>query len=826
MAAGTGNPRKLTAADLQPGSLLEGIEFETTRDIEPARRQLGGERAMSALRLGIDMRQPGYNVFVAGLEGTDRQEQLRHLIAREAEGMPPPSDIVYVNNFDDPDRPLALMLPTGDGRRLRREMDELVANLRRQIPEALKKESFEKEREQITSAADARLKELFKVFQESAREKGIFFRMSPEGQMVFIPLKDDGEPVANQEEYDGMPEERRKMLEKNREEVQREAREFAKEQQAISKKVREEVEGAVRKFVAELIAPLVDEIAEKFDRREVKAYLEKVRQSVIENIEDFRQEEEQSHPPLPFMLPQVPPTEKFLPYQVNVLVDNGGREGAPVIVQDSPTYQNLFGSVERVVDQTGKLVTNFTRIKAGDLHRANGGFLVFDLDDALTEIFVWKALKRFLKCGRLEIESQNPFAFFSVSGLAPEPIGVNTGLVVTGSRYAYSLLTALDPDFRGTFKMLADFSPEEKRGREAEMAYVERVAHLAAEEGLRHFSRDGVAELLRHGIRNSSDRRKISARLEQLDDLAREANLVAAENGREVAGADEVREALERRDFRANWMEERGRELINDGTLILELEGTRVGQVNGLTVMFFGGYVFGRPARLTASVSMGSAGIVNIEREAKLSGKIHDKGVLIIGGWMRNLFGRDKPLSFTASLAFEQSYAGIDGDSATAAEVFALLSRIANVPLRQDLAVTGSMNQQGEIQAIGGINEKIEGFFRTCRDGGLTGTQGVVMPAANVESLSLHPEVVAAVDRGEFHIYPIARIEEGIELFTGMSAGSPGEEGTVLDDVDKALYDMAKALKDFGRNDKNGNGSDKAENEENGGEEPGPGKEK
>lgn len=817
MAAAEGKPARLAPGDLLPGGLLEGIAFETTKDVEPALSQLGGDRAMSALRLGIDMDRPGYNIFVAGLEGTGRQEQVRALVTREVDGKPPPPDIVYVNNFQDPDRPQALMLPPGEGRRLRRDMEELVANLRRQIPEALKKESFEKEREQITSASDGQLKELFTTFQASAKEKGIFFRMSPDGQMVFIPLKEDGEPVANQGEYDAMPEERRKLLEKNRAEVERSAREFAKQQQAISKKVRQEVEGAVRKFISELIAPIIGEIEDKYDHEGVKSYLGQVRDSVIENIDDFRQDEE-ARPPMPFPMPQASAKEKFILYRVNVLVDNSGCQGAPVVVQDSPTYQNLFGSIERVVDQTGKLVTNFTRIKAGDLHRANGGYLVFDLDDALTEVLVWKALKRFLKCGRLEIESQNPFAFFSVSGLAPEPIAVNTRLIVTGSRYAYSVLNSLDPDFRSTFKVLADFTPVENRRSESEMVYLQRVAQVVKEENLKHFDRQGVAELLSYGIRSSGDRRKVSARLEQLDDLVREANLVAVERDVDVAGAEDVREALERRTFRANWVEERGRELIEDGTLLLDLEGSTVGQVNGLTVMLFGGYSFGRPARLTASVSMGNAGIVNIEREAKLSGKIHDKGVLIIGGWMRNLFGRDKPLSFTASLAFEQSYAGIEGDSATAAEVFALLSRIGDIPLRQDLAVTGSMNQQGEIQAIGGINEKIEGFFRACRDRGLTGTQGVVMPAANVSNLSLHPEVVEAVAKEQFHIYPIAKIEEGIELFTGMSSGSPGEDATVLGIVDKALYDMAKSLKEFGRGDRENdrNGTEESEADENG----------
>jgi lon-related putative ATP-dependent protease len=795
----------LRADELSPVIDLAGIDFRTTEEIEGAPSQLGEERAMSALRLGMRLRTEGYNVFVSGMDGPGSEEQLKDLILGEAKEFPTPPDIVCLHNFDDPDRPLSLKLRAGDGRRLRKDMEGLVANLRRQIPEALKKESFEKEKEQITSTYDRQLKELFTKFQETAREKGVLARMMPDGQMVFAPLKEDGEPVASQEEYEQLPEERKKKLSANREKVQREARELAKQQQEISKKVREEVEETVRKFAADQVEPLVEAIASSYESEEVAAYLKKVGEAILENLDDFKQEEEKPSI-LPFAIPAVSQEEMFLPYRVNLLVDNAGREGAPVVVQDSPTYQNLFGSIERIVDQTGKLVTNFTRIKAGDLLRASGGFLIFDLDDALTELFVWKLLKRVLKNGRVEIESQNPFAFISVSGLNPEPIAIDTRLVVTGSRYAYSVLSSLDPDFKGIFKVMADFAPEEDRGEETEKAYVQRVAGLVAKEGLKHFTRDGVTELLRFGVRRAGDQKKLTARLHEMEDLAREANLAAVEKGTDLVDEVSVREAVERRIFRANWIEERGRELFEDGVLLLRVDGREVGQINALTVIFLGGYAFGRPARLTASVSMGSAGIVNIEREAKLSGSIHDKGVLIITGFLRNRFGRNKPLSFSASLCFEQSYSGVEGDSASAAELYALLSQIAGIPLRQDLAVTGSVNQQGEIQAIGGVNEKIEGFYRTCLRVGLTGTQGVLIPASNVKHLVLHPEVIAAVQDGKFSIYPVTTVEEGMELLTGMKAGAPGEEGTVMDAVDKALHTMATSLKEFGSSNKNSKG--------------------
>ncbi len=487
-----------------------------------------------------------------------------------------------------------------------------------------------------------------------------------------------------------------------------------------------------------------------------------------------------------------------MPYQVNLFVDNAGAAGAPVVVEDVPTYRNLFGAIERMIDQTGKLVTNFTRIKAGSIVRAAGGFLIFNLDDALTEPLVWKPLKRVLKSGRMEIESYNPFGFLSVSGMTPEPVAVDTRVLVTGSRWAFAVLSAYDPDFAEIFKVLADFVPEEPRTETAERAYALRVARTVHAEGLRHFTRGAVVEVVRQGVREAGDRDRLSARLDDVDDLVREASLVAEEGGFAVVDENAVREALARRSYRADWYEERGRDLVGEGTVLIDVSGSVVGQVNGLSLLVYGTRAFGRPSRLTASVALGSAGIINIEREVKLSGSTHDKGVLIIAGYLRNRFGRDKPLSFSASLCFEQSYGGVEGDSASSAELYALLSAIGGLPLRQDLAVTGSVNQRGEIQAIGGVNEKIEGFFRTCRRLGLTGTQGVVIPAANVRSLALHPEVIEAVREGRFAVHAVRTVEEGLTLLTGLPAGSPGEPGTVLGIVDAALLDMARKLKDFG----------------------------
>jgi predicted ATP-dependent protease len=796
MSDPTPAPQTLAPEQLTPLIDPGGLGFETTAELVGEPGQLGGERALAALRLGVRLRTPGYNVFLAGLEGPGREERVRDLVLREAAHLPSPPDILYVHNFDDPDRPLVLTVPAGDGRRLRQEMDDLVSQLQRRIPEALKKESFEREKEQITAAYDRQVKELFHGFQEKAREKGVLVRTSGEGQMVFVPLKADGEPIEGPEEFEALPEERKKLFADNREEIQRLAREFVKAQQEIARKVRDDVEAAVSRFAAELVEPLVSAIAAAHPQEAVRRHLEKVRVSILANLDDFQEEAHQPALPFPFALPS--PRDRFVPYKVNLLVDRAGAAGAPVVVEMVPTYQNLFGAVERVIDQTGKLVTNFTRIKAGSILRAAGGFLIFNLDDALTEPLVWKPLKRVLKSGRLDIENYNPFGFLSVSGMTPEPVAVDTRLLVTGSRWAFSLLSAYDPDFSEVFKVLADFVPEEPRSGAAERAYALRVAHTVNAEGLRHFTRGAVAEVLRRGVREAGDRDRLSAHLGEVDDLVREASLVAEEGGAGLVDEAAVREALARRDYRADWYEERGRDLMGEGTVLIDVAGRAVGQVNGLSVLVYGTRAFGRPSRLSASVALGSAGIINIEREVKLSGSSHDKGVLIIAGYLRSRFGRDKPLSFSAGLCFEQSYGGVDGDSASSAELYALLSAIGGLPLRQDLAVTGSVNQRGEIQAIGGVNEKIEGFFRTCRRLGLTGSQGVLIPAANVRNLALHPEVIEAVRDGRFAVHAVRTVEEGLALLTGLPAGAPGEPGTALGIVDAALLDMARRLKDFG----------------------------
>ncbi|MDW7709716.1 MAG: ATP-binding protein [Deferrisomatales bacterium] len=788
-------PRELGPADLGPVIDTAAFPFETTADVEPLGNPLGQERALRSIRLGVRMRAPGYNVYVAGLTGNRKEAMLRQFVAEASPELPPPSDWIYLFNFRDPDRPRAVRLEAGQACELRREMDRLVETLKRKIPEAFRQETFENEKEALSRKYDAQSKALKEQFEASAQEKSLHVHSPGQGQLMFIPMI-DGKPIEEPAQFEALADEEKRRLGENQESLGREAREMFKKQKALMEEMGREVEQIVKVYAGRIVDPLLEDIGKRYENPRVAEYLAALRDHTLENLEKFKEGGEQ--PSLPFPMPflRAGDGDRFLEYRVNVLVDNSDDGKPPLLVEESPTYRNLFGAIEKVVDETGKLVTNFTRIKSGALMRASGGYLIFNLEDAITEPFVWKSLKRVLRSGLVEIESYQPLSFLQVAGLLPEPVPVNTRLVVYGSRLLFHVLRYWDPDFAEYFKVVADFDYETDRDGDGVLAYAQRIAHLASAEGLPPFDREAVAEVVRFGSRQVEHKEKLVALLEQLDDLVREAAFFAWEDGADRVRAEHVRRALDDRQFRWNRVEEKVRQLIREGTLLVDVEGAKVGQVNGLAVLSMGEYAFGRPSRVTASLGLGSSGILNIEREARLSGATHDKGVLILSGYLRNTFGRSRPLSFSASLAFEQSYSGIDGDSASSTELYALLSRLGEIPLRQDIAVTGSVNQMGEIQAIGGVNEKVEGFFRVCRAVGLNGRQGVLIPEANVRHLVLHPEVVEAVGRGEFHLYPVARVEQGMEVLTGMPAGAPGEEGTVMGLVDAALARLDESLRE------------------------------
>jgi predicted ATP-dependent protease len=781
--------REVKPEDLVFASKLNG-SFRSTQELTGANEFVGQERALAALELGFGIGGNGYNIFVSGLTGAAKLETLRRWVAERAAFSTTPGDSVYVHNFEQPDAPRAISLKPGEGKRLRQRMQDLVRTLREELPKAFRQEAFDKEKAALTEKYNSRAQELNAQFSALARERGFQLQTSSRGHLYFIPIV-DGKPVQRPQDFAALPESEQREIERRQQELAVEMERIARKQQELMREMEKDIRQIEQRFCENLLVPILQRIEREFGNEEVVLYLAEVKKHILNTLEDFKEAG-----PAPFALPFLPaPRERdpYLEYEVNVVVDNAETKGAPIMVESAPTYLNLFGTIERVVDRFGRVVTNFTRIKSGSLLRAHGGYLIFSLDDAITEPAVWKVLKRTLRSGRIEMETYEPFALFSASGLKPEPVKIDTKLIVVGSSFLYHLLHAWDDEFHEIFKVHADFNPVMRGDDEHQFAYAQWVGNLCNDEGLPHFDRSGVERLIEFGARQAGDREKVLASYAAIADLVREAAFWARKEDRQLVSKRHVDKALESRVFRSNRLEEEIRDLITNGTILVDITGSKTGQVNGLSFLEIGGYAFGRPSRVTASVGMGQAGIINIERESHLSGSIHDKGVLILAGYLRNRFGQDHPLALSASLCFEQSYSGVEGDSASSTELYALLSRLANVPLRQDIAVTGSVNQWGEIQAIGGVNEKIEGFYDICRVLGLTGSQGVIIPQSNVRHLVLRRDVIDAVAAGRFHIYTVRTIDEGLEILTA----GPASVESINEAVARRLKELAIGLKQF-----------------------------
>ncbi|HEY7322033.1 MAG TPA: AAA family ATPase [Candidatus Binatia bacterium] len=787
------SPRELSAEELRFSTKIVR-KFSSTRELTGAKDFFGQERALAALELGLGVSGSGYNIFVSGLAGAEKLETLRDWLAQHAAKASTPGDWVYVHNFKRPDAPRAIYLQPGQGNRLRQIMQDLVKTLKEELPKAFRQEAFDKEKSLLTEKYNTRTQELNAQFAALAQEQGFQIQVGSRGHLYFIPIV-NGKPLQRPQDFANLSDEERREVERRQQELSVEMERLTRKQQEIMREMEEDIRAVERRFCENLLIPILTRIEAELENDEVVEYLAEVKEHVLTNLDDFK---DTSMPMMSFPFAP-PPRERdpFLEYEVNVVVDNAKTAGAPVIVESAPTYLNMFGTIERVVDRFGRVVTNFTRIKSGSFLRAHGGYLIFSLEDAITEPAVWKVLKRTLRSKRIEMETYEPFAMFSASGLRPEPVKVDTKVIVLGSSFLYYLLYTWDEEFHEIFKLRADFNPVMQRDENHQLAYAQWVGNLCNEEGLPHFDRSGIERLIEFGARQAGDRDKVLASYAEIADLVREAAFWARKEDRQLVSARQVEKALENRIFRSNRVEEDIRDLISKGTILVDIDGAKVGQVNGLSVMEIGGYAFGRPSRVTASVGMGQAGIINIERESHLSGSIHDKGVLILAGYLRNRFGQNQPLALSASLCFEQSYGGVEGDSASSTELYALLSRLANIPLRQDIAITGSVNQWGEVQAIGGVNEKIEGFFDVCRAIGLTGKHGVLIPAANVRHLVLRSDVIEAVANGKFHIYPVRTIDEGLAILTGATAvGRLGSE-SINEMVSKRLKELALGLKEF-----------------------------
>jgi len=788
-------PAELEVSELRGQMPLDAVSLERAASSEADLELFGQSRALDAVRLAIGIDAAGYNVFVSGLRSRHERESVLRLLKEKAATMPTPGDWVYVNNFRNPESPVAIYLQPGQGVELRARMTELISFVLEQLPKAFRREDFDQERVTLRDKYNKRAQELFGNLEARARERGFAIQSTPTGQVIFIPLvngKMPESPEALGKAMAAKTEAEREQLAKVQGELQDELGTLMLRQQEMMRELIDDIRAIERAFAARLITPSIEELKHRFNNPAVDAYLNEVAQHMLSNLDRFREAPPEQGP----RFPGIEEGARWFDYQVNVMVDNSATRGAPVVLEDAPTYRNLFGTIERWIDPLGRMGTNFTRIIGGSFLKSHGGFLVFDLEDAVVEPGVWKTLKRSLKSGRMTLETFEPLPFFSMSGLKPEPIEIHNKVVVLGGAYLYNLLYFYETDFADLFKVKAEMRPSVAADGAAAAHYAARVGTLARRENLPPFEAGALAKIVEFGMRMAGDRSRVLAMLEPIDDLARESAYFARDElAKQVTGAH-VERALGERMLRLNFIEEEIRRLIGEGTLIVHISGTSVGQINGLAVLDVGGYSFGRPARVTATVALGQAGVINIEREARMSGSTYDKGMMILSGFIRARFGQQHPIAMTASICFEQSYSGIDGDSASSTELYALLSALSGVPLRQDLAVTGSVDQYGVVQAIGGVNEKVEGFYRVCKAIGLTGTQGVLVPRSNVANLMLDPETTGAIERGEFHIYPIDTIDRGIETLTGVRAGTIDEPGTLNHLVDQKLKRMADILRE------------------------------
>jgi lon-related putative ATP-dependent protease len=749
----------------------------STTDIPSLEGTIGQPRALDAIAFGLEMRASGYHLFVAGPSGSGRESTVHDFLQRFAPGRPVPSDWVYVYNFAQPDQPKAIRLPAGRGHKLAADMDGLIDAASRDIPRAFESEDYARRRRETLAELSSRSDVLFDQLQTQARDQGFAIQMTSSG-IVTLPLSEG--KLLSAEEFQQLPQERQQDLKQHSAALQERVNDTLRQMRQVQKEAAERVRQLDRDVALFTVGPHLDELRETYaGLPEVLAYLDQVQHDLPEHLDDFRRSDSEgdSKQSLDNLVPGRQREEHLARYRVNVFVDNNAAPGAPVVVERNPTYYNLVGRIDYRTT-FGAMVTDFRQIKPGALQRANGGFLVLDVQNVLAAPFSWDALKRALIAGEVRIENLGEqYTTLPTEHLRPEPIPLDVKVVLLGSPAVYSQLYRLDPDFPELFKVKADFAPDMNWDDDHQQRYLAFISQRVREEGLRHFDSTALARVIEEGARLREDQRKLSSRLRDIADIVSEANYWAGKAGHDLVQGTDVEQAIARRKYRSNLVEERLQEMIGQGTLLIETAGTYEGQVNGVSVLDLGGYAFGMPARITARVSPGRGSVLSVEREIQLSGPIHSKGVLILSGYLAGQYAQQWPLSIAATITFEQSYDEVEGDSASSTELYALLSALSGLPLRQGIAVTGSVNQHGEVQAVGGVTSKIEGFFAVCKAKGLSGEQGILIPAANVPNLMLEEEVIEAVRARQFHIWAVRTIDEGIELLTGHPAGERGSDG-------------------------------------------------
>jgi len=805
--------KELSPSQLYRKCQVSQFSFETTAEVEAIKdisRGVGQPRAVKALKFGVGIRQEGYNIYALGPGGMGKHTFVREYLYRQLENAPAPSDYCYVNNFENPGKPSLLYMPKGRGNVLAQDMERLLQEVPNALKGAFESEDYQNRMQAMQQEFKEYQQSVFDDLQKKAKEKNLTLIKTPTG-MAFAPLRD--EEIMPPDEFQKLPEDERKAIEKDMEEMQNESQRMFQKFPAWQRDIRKKINDLNREVVLYALGHLIDEIRDKQkDIPEVGKYLDAVQKDIIDNariiLESDRQQEE-GHKQVgsAFLgggsgMEAGGSTQIMRRYKVNVLVDNSQTQGAPVIYDDNPTYANLVGRVEHQ-PMMGALITDFTLIKQGSLHRANGGALILDAHKVLLQPGAWEGLKRALISQQIKIETlAEMFSLISTISLEPEPVPLDVKVVLVGSPLLYYLLKEYDPEFAKLFKVAAEFDIRMDWNDQNQELFARFMAGVIENEGLRPFHRSGVARILEYSSRWVHDQKKLSTHVQSLADLMREADYQAGENDHGVVTDEDVQKAIDAAIYRSDLMRERSRENIVRGTMLIDTEGQQVGQINGLVVISLGDFMFGRPNRITARIRLGKGEVIDIEREAKLSGPIHSKGVLILSGFLGSRYAYDTPLSLSASLVLEQSYGGVEGDSASSAELYCLLSAISGIPLKQSLAVTGSVNQHGQVQAIGGVNEKIEGFFDICREKGLNSEQGVLIPESNVEHLMLRRDVVQAVESGQFHIYPVQTIDQGMEILTGLSAGEPDESGsyppgTINYEVQKRLHELSEKRRMF-----------------------------
>ncbi len=740
---------------------------ETTEGLVPLREIIGQERAVRALKFGIGIRERGFNIYVAGYPGTGRTTAVKNFVGDIARNEPAPPDWCYVNNFSNQYEPKAIKLPSGKGKEFRDDVKNLIENIRTALPKAFESDDYTTKREATIRVLENQRKELIDQLNAKAQEAGFVIQSTPVGLLLIPVIK--GKPLS-EEELITLPQKSKDAIQEKRERLELELRSTMRQFFDMEQKIQEEIKKLNRDVALYAIGHLVDDLMEKYkDTPEVTAYLKDVQNDILDNLTPFvkRGEPQQQ---LPFPVPWMK-EEPFKKYEVNVIVDNSNVKGAPVVTESNPTHQNLFGRTEKEA-QFGALITDFTMIRGGSLHKANNGYLIIPVEELLRNPFSYDGLKRALKNGSILIEElEERYGFISTKSLKPQPIPLNVKVILIGDPYLYQQLFVLDMEFTEHFKVKAEFDTTMARTEENVQQYAAFVCTLCQKENLKHLDGSGLAKLVEHSSRLAEDQQKLSTRFAEVADIIREANFYATEEKSNLVTGDHVKKAIEEKIYRSKLIQEKIQEMIQRGIILIDTDAEKVGQVNGLSVMGLGDFAFGSPSRVTASTGLGREGVVDIEREAKMGGPIHTKGVLILSGYLNEKYAQDKPLSLSARLVFEQNYGGVEGDSASSTELYAILSALSGLPIKQNLAVTGSVNQKGEVQAIGGVNEKIEGFFEVCKAKGFTGKQGVMIPASNVQNLMLKEEIVDAVKAGQFHIYSVGTIDEGIEVLTGTKAG-------------------------------------------------------